>query len=75
MELGVLRCQGWLRKHVEKSKHLQLKVFPVRYIVLDRTSGELEVFKKVADTLITNFKTNVILSCTAIPGEQEDAPI
>jgi hypothetical protein len=44
--------------------------------VLNRLNGELEIYKKIADILTQNFKSQQILSCAAInPGEEHpEAP-
>lgn len=43
--LGSLLLQGWCRKHVAKSKNMKLEIFPSVYLVLNRISGVLKVFK------------------------------
>ena len=35
IQIGSNLIQGWLRKHIEKSKLLKVKIFPLRYAVLD----------------------------------------
>ena len=60
LEAGSLMCQGWVRKHIDKSKYLKLKMHPLRYLVLDKKKGQLKMFKPIADVMTECFTTNRI---------------
>ena len=66
IQIGSNLIQGWLRKHIEKSKLLKVKIFPLRYAVLDRNTGKLIIYKKVMDVMTISLETNQLLYCKAI---------
>ena len=63
IQIGSNLIQGWLRKHIEKSKLLKVKIFPLRYAVLD---SKLIIYKKVMDVMTMSLETNQLLYCKAI---------
>ena len=62
--------QGWCRKHVEKSKNLQIKVFPIRYLALNRISGVLKIYKNQLEGLVFHSETKNIQDCCALASEE-----
>jgi len=70
MQLGEFLLQGWVRKRALSKKDIEL--YQVRYMRLDRVSGELTIWKSIGDSLTENYRGDTILRVDPIVDSSSD---